>query len=44
MPFKAIGFILLAGFLLGFSAVPVAQMLNREPAADYTVSANLAAR
>jgi hypothetical protein len=35
VPFKAIGAILLAGFLLGFGAVPFAQMLHDEPPLDY---------
>jgi hypothetical protein len=38
MPFKAIGFILLAGFLLGFTAVPFSQMLDKEPAEYHPVA------
>jgi hypothetical protein len=30
MPFKAIGLLLLVGFLLGFAAVPIAQSLEPE--------------
>ena len=42
MPFKSIGMILLAGFLLGFSAVPFAQMLHKEPPPEYRpLTANL---
>ncbi|MGE0668980.1 MAG: hypothetical protein AB7O49_20705 [Sphingomonadales bacterium] len=36
MPFKSIGMILLAGFLLGFSAVPFAQMLHQDPPPEYS--------
>ncbi len=36
MPFKSIGFILLAGFLLGFGSVPFAQMLHEEPPPEYS--------
>lgn len=36
MPFKSIGIILLAGFLLGFSAVPFAQMMHEDPPPEYT--------
>ncbi len=42
MPFKSIGIILLAGFLLGFSAVPFAQMLHEDPPPEYSpVTAHL---
>ncbi|MEN3976088.1 hypothetical protein [Emcibacter sp. SYSU 3D8] len=36
MPFKSIGAILLAGFLLGFGAVPFAQMLSGDPPPEYS--------
>lgn len=36
MPFKSIGIILLAGFLLGFSAVPFAQMMREDPPPEYS--------
>ena len=36
MPFKSIGIILLAGFLLGLSSVPFAQMLHEDPPPEYT--------
>jgi hypothetical protein len=35
MPFRSIGFILLAGFLLGFGAVPFAQALHDDPPPEY---------
>lgn len=35
MPFKSIGMILLAGFLLGFGAVPVSRLLADEPPSEY---------
>lgn len=36
MPFKSIGIILLAGFLLGFTAVPFAQLLHEDPPPEYS--------
>jgi hypothetical protein len=36
MPFKSIGMILLAGFLLGFGAVPVSRLMADEPPSEYT--------
>lgn len=36
MPFKSIGIILFAGFLLGFGAVPVAQALHEDPPPEYS--------
>ena len=36
MPLKAIGLILLAGFLLGFAAVPLARILDpKEPVREF---------
>ena len=42
MPFKSIGMILLAGFLLGFGAVPFAQAMHDDPPPEYRpMTANL---
>ena len=36
MPFKSIGIILFAGFLLGFGSVPFARMLHEDPPPEYS--------
>ncbi|MEN3952857.1 hypothetical protein [Iodidimonas sp. SYSU 1G8] len=44
MPFKSIGLILLAGFMLGFWAVPLAQSLDDETLDDNLLTASVMLR